>query len=559
MPPLFSAMLLAFCPLLAQAAPPVTPGAGTLLQQIQPPAPPPAPTSTPALKIEGNAGAERSMASAPFMVNRIDIQGNTVFDMATLRALIAPAEGKKMTVDELTAQAGLITEYYRSHGYPLARAVLPAQSIRDGVVRIQVINALYGSTKLVNQSKVSASLMQSTFSPLQSGGIIHQQQLDSALMLLSDIPGVLIDATLTPGASVAGTADLLVNATPGPVMSGDVVLDNYGNDYTGRARIGGTANVINPLHHGDVLSATVLSSGKGMNYGRLGYESLINGQGSRLGASYSALRYVLGKSLAPLDAHGTAGVSSLWVKHPWLRGQERNLYGSMQVDYLELRDHIDASAIRTDRHASTFTASLYGDVRDRFAGLTVWNAGWMGGRIGFDNASAELADAATATTRGAFSKVNLNLSRMQNLTTRDNLYLSFTGQWSDTNLDASQKITAGGVYTVRAYDMGAVSGDTGYMGTAEWRHDLRLAADGPGKWQAVAFVDHAHLTVNKAPWLAGANGVTLSGFGAGVNWALMQQWNARLYVTRRFGSTPDLLANSASTRAWIELNRAFSH
>ena len=494
------------------------------------------------------------------MVKRIDILGNTVFDTPTLRALIAPAEGKKLTVEELTVQAGRITDYYRSHGYPLARAVLPAQSIFDGVVRIQVIEVRYGNTKLDNKSTVSASLMQSTFSSLQSGSFISQAPLDSALLLLSDIPGVLINATLTPGASIAGTADLLVTATPGPRMSGDVVLDNYGNDYTGRARIGGTANVINPLHHGDVFSATVLSSGKGMNYGRLGYESLIDGQGSRLGASYSALRYVLGKSLAPLDAHGTARVTSLWIKRPFVRSQKSNLYGDVQVDYLALRDHIDVSAIQTDRHASTFTATLNGDRRDGVDGvhLWIWSAGWMGGRIGFDNASAELVDAATARTRGAFSKVNLNLSRMQNLSTSDNLYVSFNGQWSDSNLDASQKITAGGVYTVRAYDMGAVSGDTGYMGTAEWRHNLLLDAPLSGRWQSVAFVDHAHLTVNKAPWLAGTNGVTLSGFGAGLSWAGTQQWNARLYVTKRLGTTPELLANTASTRAWIELNKSFS-
>lgn len=562
MHPLFNAVLLAFCPLLAKAALPVTPSAGSILQQIQTPmsptAPPPS-TSTPSLNIQGTEGvAGSNLTGTPFLVKRIEIVGNTVFDTVTLQALLAPAEGKKWTVDELTAQVNQITDYYRNRGYLLTRAILPVQSIREGVVRVQVIEARYSKTTIDNKSTVSDSLMQSTLAALQSGGIIKSEPLDTSLLKLSDIPGVLINATLTPGTSVAGTAELLVEATPGPTLSGNLAFDNYGNDYTGRTRIGGTANVINPLHYGDVLTGTVLSSGEGMNYGRLGYESLINGQGTRLGTSYSALRYVLGKSLEPLNAHGTAAVASIWVKHPWLRSQEHNLYGNIQYDHLALRDHIDASAIQTDRHAAILTAGLSGDLHDRFEGVNIWSASWIGGRIDFDNASAQLADAATARTEGGFSKVSLNLSRMQRLAAQDNIYLSYTGQWSDSNLDASQKITAGGVYTVRAYNMGAVSGDSGYIGTAEWRHDLNLASTGPMKWQVVGFVDHAHLTINKNPWLAGTNGVSLSGFGAGLNWSGTQQWTARVYVTRLLGATPDLLANTASTRAWIEINKAFS-
>ena len=561
MQPQVSAMLLALCPLLAQAAPPVAPSAGTILQQIPPPttAATPAPsTSGSILKVQG-AGevAGSGTASAPFVVKQIEIVGNTIFDTATLQVLVAPAEGQKWTIDDLNVQAGKITSYYRDRGYILTRAIIPVQSIRGGVVRIQVVEARYGKTTLDNKSKVREYLMQSAMGPLQSGTSIESEQLDAALLKMSDIPGVFINATLTPGESVAGSADLLVIATPGPTLSGNMAVDNYGNYYTGQARIGGTANVINPLQLGDVLTGTVLSAGKGMNYGRLGYEALINGQGSRLGTSYSALRYVLGQSLEPLNAHGTARVTSIWVKHPWLRGQERNLYASIQYDYMNLRDHIDASTIQTDRHASNLTATLSGDGRDRFDGLNIWSASVMGGRIGFDNANALVADAATARTTGSFTKLNLNLSRLQRIAAQDDLYFSYIGQWADSNLDPSQKLTAGGVYTVRAYNMGAVSGDSGYTATAEWRHDLNLGTVAPGRWQVVGFIDHAHLIINKNPWTAGSSGVSLSGAGAGINWSGLQQWNARAYVTTRVGGTPALLANTATTRLWIEINKAF--
>lgn len=555
MKPLFAALLAAFAPLAALAADPVVPGAGAILQQVQPVTPPsPSPSGT-GLTIERDDAAKLP-TSAPFMVQSIQITGNTLFDTPTLQALVADAEGKSLTLSQLGELAARITDYYHSHGYPLARAIIPAQTIQSGIVRIEIIEARYGKISLDNRSRVNDPLLQATLSPLQSGQAIGQTELDHALLLLSDVPGVVVAATLKPGESV-GTSDLLVNTTPGPAVTGNVVLDNYGNRYTGRTRIGGTVNLINPLHHGDVLSASGLSSGGGMNYGRIAYESLLSGRGTRMGGAYSALKYVLGDTLASLDAHGTAQVGSLWAKQPLVRSRDVNLYGQIQYDRLKLRDHIDASAIQTDRHLDNWTVSLAGDARDAFlsGAVSAWNLGWTAGRVGFDNAAAQLADAGSAKTQGSFSKWNANLVRLQSLSPKNGLYLAFSGQWANTNLDSSQKMTAGGPYTVRAYDMGAVSGDTGYLGTIEFRHNLGTAWQ--GQWQAVAFVDSAHVTVNKNTWVAGTNSATLSGVGVGLNWAGADQWTARAYIATPIGSTPALVGATNSVRAWVEVGKRF--
>ena len=553
----FLAVLLVFFPLVAQAqvAGPVIPGAGSILQQIQP-VTPPSPSSTgTGLTIERGGGSTLP-PSAPFEVKTIRISGNTLFDTPTLHALVADAEGKNLTLSQLDELAARITDHYHSRGYALTRAIIPAQVIRDGVVNIEIIEARYGKISLDNGSRVNDPLLQGTLAGLQGDAPIDQAPLDHALLLLSDIPGVVVSATLKPGETI-GTSDLLVNTTPGPAVSGNVVLDDYGNRYTGRARIGGALNVNNPLHHGDVLSASGISSGSGMNYGRIAYESLLNGRGTRLGGSYSALHYILGGPLAPLNGHGTAEVESLWAKHPLVRGREVNLYGQIQYDGLQLRDHIDAGAIRTDRHVSNWTASLSGDARDALLSEAVntWNLGWTAGRVGFDDSVAQLADAATARTQGGFSKWNANLSRLQGLSPKSALSLTFSGQWANANLDPSKKMVAGGPYTVRAYDMGAVSGDSGYVGTAELRHDLGLAWH--GQWQAVAFIDSAHVTVNKNVWVAGANSATLSGAGVGLNWAGPDQWSARAYIAAPIGSTPALVASTASARAWVEIGKGF--
>ena len=494
--------------------------------------------------------------SAPFLVQLIEITGNTLLDTATLHALVADAQGQTLTLTQLGELAARITSAYQNKGYPLARAFIPAQTIASGIVRIEVIEASYGKISLDNRSRIKDDLLQAILAPLQSGQAVDQKRLDHALLLVSDIAGVVVGAILKPG-EVVGTSDLLVNITPGPAVTGNGVLDNYGDRNTGRARIGGSVIVFNPLQHGDVLSVSGLSSGSGLNNARLGYETLLNGQGTRLGGAYSALRYAMGKPLAALQANGSAQVASLWTKHPLLRSRDVNIYGQLQFDSLQLRDHLDASAIKTDRDLENWTLSLAGDSRDTLlsGGINTWSLGWTAGRVGFGNAAAQLADAETAGTQGGFSKWNANLARMQSLSPKNTLYFAFSGQWANTNLDASQKMSVGGPYSVRAYDTGSLSGDTGYLTTVELRHALGTALG--GQWQLVAFVDAARVTVNKSAWIIGMNSANLSGAGVGMNWAAPQQWRVKTYIATRLGSVPKLVASSASTIAWFELSRGF--
>ncbi len=553
-------MLLALPPLAVQAAGPgtagstVPPGAGSILQQIQPVEPPAPATNNPGLVIE-QPGAGKLPPSAPFLVKRIRIKGNVAIATTTLHALVRGAEDRSLTLSQLYDLAALITDYYHRHGYPLARALIPAQTIQDGEVEIDVIEAHYGKIELENRSRVKDSLLQATLSPLRSGQAIEQGRLDRSLLLLSDVPGIVTSAILKPG-ETAGTSDLLVQSAPGPAAAGNVTLSNYGNRYTGSVLAGGELNLYSPLHRGDLLNANLMSSGHDMDYGRVLYDVLLNGAGTHLGASYSALHYTLGNPLASLDGYGTARVASLWAKQPLVRSVDFDLYGQLQFDRKELRDDIGASGIRTNRHLDDWTASLWGDKRDAIlsGGINTWSLGLTSGYVGFDDATAERADAATAKIQGRFCQGNAVFARLQRLTPKDALYVTLSGQWANTNLDPSQKMIAGGPYTVRAYEMSVLTGDSGIEASAEWRHDLH---GWHGQWQAVVFLDSEHVTVNKNVWTSGTNDATLSGAGLGLNWTGTHQWSAKGAIATPLGSTPAIAGATSSVRGWIEIEKGF--
>ena len=557
----------------------VRPDAGSILQQMQQ-APPAQPSSNDTgLNINHTAAAKLPMTET-FEVKVIELAGNHAFSTELLHTLVADAIGTKITLPQLGALATRITDYYHSHGYPLARAYIPVQTIAKGTVRIEILEAHYGTINLDNHSQVKDSLLQATLAPLQPGQPVMQSKMDSALLLLSDIPGVSHLATLKPGAEV-GSSDLDVKTEATPRVSGNLNVDNYGNRYTGQVRGGATVNINNTFHIGDVLSLSGMTTGDNMNYGRFVYEALLNGQGTRLGASYFILDYALGNTLQAINAYGTAQITSAWAKQPLLRSRTLNFFGQLQYDHLQLNDSTGISAIKTFRHIDDGMVTLSGDARDNLlSGATsTWNAGWTLGNVSYDNSAAQAANAATVNSQGFFSKVNLNLTRLQNLTEKDGIYVSFSGQWAQENLDSSKKMIVGGPYSVRAYDMGALSGDTGYLGTLELRH--LLAKGRFGQLQAVGFVDSAQVTINQRTWAGGANSATLLGAGGGINWLgpithwlMPAQLHARAYVATPIGPMPTQLEASSyvatpigpipvssgstnSTHAWLEFGVGF--
>jgi hemolysin activation/secretion protein len=552
----FAALLpLSLClPLHAQVSQPAIPNAGSILQQVQPALPAAPQENRPALQVQpGDIPA--APASVPFQVNLIRIVGNTAFTTGTLRALVAGAEGRSVTLAELEQHAARITAWYQQHGFPLSRAIVPAQTIKDGEVVIQVVEARYGAVRLNNGSRVDDALLSATLNRLQPGRAIAERDLDRALLLLSDVPGVAVDAVIKPGAAV-GAADLEVATRRSPATVASLVLDNAGNRYIGRARLGATAYLTNPLRHGDVFDAGIISTGHGMDYGRVGYETLLGGAGTRAGAAYSSVHYKLQDDVAALDAYGRAGVAGAWIKQPLLRGRASNLYLQGAYDTKRLRDRIGATATRTDRRLDNWMLSLNGDLRDGLlgGGVNAWSLGWTRGRTRFEDADAELADAASAHTRGRFSKWNLNASRLQRLGARDALYLNLGAQWANTNLDSAEKMTVGGPYTVRAYDSGALSGDTGYVASVELRHELGAFA---GNWQAIVFADSARIRINRDAWTASTNTARLSGAGLGLTWSGPSAWRASLSVAAPIGAEPALLGRQRSTRAWATLGKGF--
>lgn len=565
---------LALCASVGSAWAQNKPGAGDLLNNIAPPRnnrAEPNPRKTDKLLIQKNT--EQAADAVPaddadtlavsFDVQGLVLEGHTVFSTQELLALLSQAFPGVYTLQHLEAKLALLTEHYRQAGYPLVQVRVPEQVVQNGMVSVRITEPVWGQVLLKNQSQISDAVLLKTAVGIQPGSLVRQTDLERTLLLLGDLPGAQVTSELQPGALPDAT-DMLINALPRQPLAGASALDNLGSRYTGRKRA--TASLIwsNPFRSGDTFTFSALSSGALLDYQRMAYEWPMGSPGMQLGVSSARMQYRLGEGAESLRAHGALGQQTVWLDYPWLKHTRQQFKTRIQYEYMDPADHQDASDLKTDRNLRILMVSTNHENTDTFmrGGLNQWSMELAHGQTGFTNIVAAANDAATARTAGRFTKLNLRAYRNQAINPLFSLSLSMDGQWAQKNLDATQKFSLGGLRSVRAYEAGALSADTGIFSSVELRMLLPQPDDRwdiQGQWYTSVFWDKAVARVNQSPWTDKSNDVFLRGTGLALYWQGPNEWRASASLGKSLGVTSPLLnsADALHKTAWLELAKGW--
>lgn len=402
------------------------------------------------------SGAPGGTSGPNVNVKSIEVIGNRVINTATLTALVADGAGKTLTLPELEDLAQRITKYYRSAGYFVARAYIPAQEVTSGNIKIRVVEGNYGKFILKNKSLVRDDIVQGMLDDVLSQDIVSLDTLERVMLIINDTPGVKVTrADVMPGDKV-GTSDFAVDTAATPARNGYVMLDNYGSVYTGLARLSFNADFNSPTAHGDRLSISGLGTDTGGLFnGRVGYSTLLRPNGLRGEVALSSTQYALGNSYSSLDAKGTADALDLTLTYPVRRIRAQTVEASLNLAYKDLQDKIQSTNTSTPKKSGAITAGiLLRDERKLMGadGLTQASLTLTAGNLEINEATAAANDAAGANTAGSFGKVAASISRISLLPNAFTLTTSLKLQQAlnSKNLDGSERM--------------AVSGSNGVMG-----------------------------------------------------------------------------------------------
>jgi hemolysin activation/secretion protein len=516
LPAVISALLCSGA--LAQTAP----DAGRVLQETRPTQPPPIP-QTPPRVVDAPVRPTVTMPEGmTVQVSEFRISGAVSFPAAQLTELVRPWAGRRLDIAGLNEAAGAITRHYQSAGHLLSYAYLPAQRVADGVIEIAVLEGRLEATQIVTAQDVRLrdEVIQAHTDSLPKQPVL-QADVERKLLLLNDIPGVTARAAFTPG-TATGAAEMVVSVAEDEPLVLRAEANNHGSRSTGEYRAGIGVQLRDVFGWGDSTGARLLVSKRGgLVSGSLNTSVPVGGDGYRIGAALSHLKYELGGAFARTGAVGSADVLGVDASYPFIRRADANLNLRAALEHKRLRDEFQLLGTANNKRNTSLEASLSGDWRDSLfgAGATLASASGSFGVLRLLDTSAArggdpAADGDPLGTAGDWHKLVVQLLRQQALAGPWSLYGRLAAQGTKRNLDSSEKFSLSGPGAVRAYGAGEASVDQGALLSLE----LRFAHDylgGNFVWSL--FHDAADGRFSRRLGGAG-NEVRLRGGGIGLQW-----------------------------------------
>lgn len=471
-------------------------------------------------------------------IKSFEFKGNDSVTTEELEKVVAKYIGQELTVDDLQELPVILNAYYREKGW-LSDITLPNQDVTNGIVRFNVVEAKFGGADLALQPQdsgyyVNPSIVKGIVdSHMGSDKKLNLKALDRALLIANDLPGVSVKGVLQAGKK-SGETDVAVSIKNKPRFTSVVSTDNYGARSTGRARLLGDFTYSSPLRLGDKLNLSLLKT-EGVEYGRLSYNVPFGNNGLTVGVNGSFLQYeVVSRDLGKSShVRGFSKSAGLEARYPVIRTQSTNLYANTNYDFKHFKNKSDVLESQSEYNVNTFTIGLTGDHFDQFI---------LNGAS--NNASLQLTSGnnqknTSDGSHGRFNKLNWNYNRNQFVITNYTLNLRASGQFSDSNLDSSQKFYIGGASGVRAYPSSEGSGSSGYLVNLELKRDL------PMNFAVSGFYDIGHvkqfedLGSNTSLIGQGGNVATYKGVGAQLSWQGPYQSSFSGIVARRIGENPN--------------------
>lgn len=490
------------------------------------PSEPPVEAAAPRIELPSRKGAKAAEDSRRIKVSRVVITGNEALSYDEIRPALPEGAGE-LTLGELRETADRVTALYRSKGFALAFAYLPAQDVKEGVVEIAVVEGKIGRVLVEGNSHFTSNFILDHMGEIQEPAALKIQELERSLLLLNEYQALRVRAMLRPG-DAPGSTDLYLSAEDQMPLTLAFDFDNFGSETVGENRAGATVGFHNLWEAGHSLNmrgVTALDTSEGeLGFGRIEYMVPFR-SGTRILAYGSIYDYEAKGDLTVLEPTGNGTVFGATMSHAFLRGAEFSLWGDLGIEFKNLEQQLIGIETAHDKLRILIVGGRM-ELTDGWAGRWVASLqlrqglGEIAGGLGDDD-----PDASRLNADGSFSSLNLLLYRLQRVTNWIHLIGKFNGQWAKEPLVVSEQFALGGNDSVRGYPPFEFMGDRGYTATFEARFKMPFL-EGSGDpfegnvsafdiFQLAAFIDTGEM-IREEALIGERHAQVLSGGGVGV-------------------------------------------
>jgi hemolysin activation/secretion protein len=358
----------------------------------------------PRIEIEKEKKVDVAVSEEKITFTTFVLKGATLLLKDEVESVVKPFIGEKMSLNQLQRLSGILTKLYITKGYATSYCFIPPQNVEGGKVVFQCVETRVGKLIIKNAEEYNEKLFLRFIRPLRDKPL-NINELNERLKSLSLMPtfNATVEIKRTEQIDVV---DLQVDLKEKPLSSSEIYLDNFGSRFSGRERVGGIYNIVNPSGYGDVINLHARTSMElDLNhYFSVGYKRLVNSQGGLLSLMYAYNDNEVAAEEAPGNLRINGDFNSIMVnyKHPLLINNKVIVTGNLQYDYKDVTSKttlITTGDLIFDKEDKTHVFSIGTDVEfvDPLGGWNVLSLSLLRGVEGFFNGMRERDTVWTST------------------------------------------------------------------------------------------------------------------------------------------------------------------
>jgi Hemolysin activation/secretion protein len=412
-------------------------------------------------------------------------------------------EGRDVTVQELYDLVNQVNELYSQKGYLVCLAILPEQTIKDGVVSIVLIEGKTGEVQVQGNKTTHEGYIKSRTS-LNSGEVSNIKKLNRELIWFNGTNNVQLQVEIRAG-KAPGTSDYIIRAYEPKRHVFSLYTDNAGSDTSGEWRGGFGYTHRSVTGNRDDLFISGLFS-EGVISGGINYSMPITKKGTRLSVNYNANKTeIVNGVLDELAVNGESQLYGVNITHPF-----------------KVSSHLQVEGFAEFQRQQSSTTILGMDwvddsVRNSSSGV-IFTHYWP--TLIFYHRHAYSYGRHTDIGSNSREYNRYNFMGILQKTRKNNHILTFrsSAQWTpEEGLPSADQFYIGGAYSVRGYRENFRGDDKGFSASLEYSVPIKKAGS------AFVFTDYG--------WISGLNGYedrNLQSAGIGFRWNFMKQGAATL-------------------------------
>ncbi len=508
-------------------------------------------------------GVDEERRTIPiFDINGFKIEGNTLLEKTDIDAVLAPFTGRQKDFNTVQESIEALKRAYFNRGFSTVQVVLPEQDIKDGVIRLVVMETIISSVTIEGNKYFDEKNIRRSIPALREGSAPNLNKISSSLKAANENPAkkVLIQLAESDKEKEVKAVLKVADEKPWKVT---LMADNTGTRDTGEARTGVLLQYMNVANLDHIVSLQYTTSPEKIDKVTilgLGYHIPIYTFGDSLDlyAGYSDVdsgTIYAGTTDISVSGSGAAFGARYNQNFRRFGGYEHKLtYG---LDYRKYRSNATLlSTIDMDTDIVVHPLSLaYSGIFRFAAGQAGMNLSLTRNIPGGDNGSDDDFKQARSGAPAAYTIFRYGAHFVYALPLDLQVRLLFNGQFTNDPLVPGEQFGLGGANSVRGFQEREVSDDIGNSGSIEFYSPdiFNLMNIHNFRGRMLVFYDAGQ--VSRVSPLPGEESYTaVSSAGAGVRLG----WGKNFNLTADYGYALGVEGTRAVRNNRFHLTAAFS-